>query len=113
MSDNTEERDMQAIWTDDQIREGFIDDGGLAEYHDPIHGAQIQRLMAGEIFDRWLAAHDARIRAEREPVERAARTLDLDAWGMDPYDYLYTYQGRAVTAHEFVKVSRLGLSGIR
>jgi len=36
-----------------------IYDGGEAEYHDPISGAQTQRQVAGSIFDAWLAAHDA------------------------------------------------------
>lgn len=58
------------VWDDARIREGFIYDGGEAEYHDPIHGAQTQRQIAGEIFDRWLAEHDARIRKEMRPRRR-------------------------------------------
>lgn len=50
------------VWTDDRIREAFIYDGGEAEYHDPISGAQTQRRVAGYIFDAWLAAHDAALR---------------------------------------------------
>ena len=49
------------VWTDERIREAFIDDGGLAEYHDPINGAREQRRDAGAIFDTWLAAHDAEL----------------------------------------------------
>lgn len=57
---------MAEPWTTEKIREAFIYDGGEAEYHDPEHGAQTQRRIAGDIFDRWLAAHDARKRAEWE-----------------------------------------------
>jgi len=64
MNDNTE----PDPWTDERIRDAFIDDGGQSEYDDPIHGAQTQRRVAGAIFDRWLAARDAKIRDEREPV---------------------------------------------
>lgn len=52
-----------AVWTDERIREAFIYDGGEAEYHDPISGAQTQRHVAGSIFDAWLAAHDAALLA--------------------------------------------------
>jgi hypothetical protein len=48
-------------WTDTQIREGFIDDSGLSEYHDPINGARDQRRIAGAIFDEWLREHDRRL----------------------------------------------------
>lgn len=48
-------------WTDARIREAFIDDGGQAEYYDPINGARDQRRIAGAIFDEWLAAHDAEV----------------------------------------------------
>lgn len=48
-------------WTDDRIREGFIDDGGRAEYYDPINGAREERRIAGAIFDSWLKAHDAAV----------------------------------------------------
>ena len=49
---------LAAHWSTERIREAFIDDGGLAEYHDPINGAREQRRIAGEIFDAWLAEHD-------------------------------------------------------
>jgi len=52
------------VWDDDRMREAFIYDGGESEYHDPEHGAQVQRQVAGEIWDRWLKAHDEKIRAE-------------------------------------------------
>lgn len=55
---------MAEAWDTARIREAFIYDGGEAEYHDPEHGAQTQRQVAGEIFDRWLAAHDAEVRAQ-------------------------------------------------
>lgn len=55
-------------WDDARIREGFIYDGGEAEFHDPIHGAQTQRQIAGEIFDRWLVEHDERVRGEQKLV---------------------------------------------
>lgn len=51
--------DDKTVWTDARIREAFIDDGGQAEYYDPIDGAREQRRIAGEIFDTWLAARDA------------------------------------------------------
>jgi hypothetical protein len=57
---------MTDAWDTAKIREAFIYDGGEADYHDPISGAQTQRKVAGEIFDRWLAAHDAEVRAEAE-----------------------------------------------
>lgn len=50
-------------WDDAKIREAFIYDGGEAEYHDPIHGRETQRKVAGETFDRWLRAHDAALLA--------------------------------------------------
>lgn len=57
-------------WTDARIREAFIDDGGQAEYHDPINGARDQRRFAGAIFDAWIATgvleSDERIRAWNE-----------------------------------------------
>lgn len=58
---------MSETWDTAKIREAFIYDGGESEYYDPISGAKEQRRIAGEIFDRWLAAHDADVReAERE-----------------------------------------------
>ena len=51
------------VWDDNVIREAFIDDGGLSEYHDPINGAQTHRRVMGDIFDRWLAAHDREVTA--------------------------------------------------
>lgn len=41
-------------WGDERIREVFIDDGGLSEYHDPINGAKENRRVMGAIFDAWL-----------------------------------------------------------
>lgn len=57
-------------WDTAKIREAFIHDGGEAEYYDPINGAREHRRFAGEAFDRWLAAHDAEVRATER--ERAA-----------------------------------------
>jgi hypothetical protein len=51
-------------WTDEQIRDAFIDDGGLAEYYDPINGAREQRRIAGAIFDEWLSKHDETVRRD-------------------------------------------------
>lgn len=62
------------VWDDAAIREAFIDDGGLSEYHDPIDGARTQRLVAGGIFDRWLAAHDEQVR--REALWEAAQIAE-------------------------------------
>lgn len=41
-------------WDDERIREAFIDDGGLSEYHDPINGAKENRRAMGAIFGAWL-----------------------------------------------------------
>jgi hypothetical protein len=54
---------MSGVWTDEKIREGFIDDGGQSAYYDPINGEKEQRRIAGAIFDEWLARHDAEVRA--------------------------------------------------
>lgn len=51
------------VWTDERIRETFLDDGGQAAFYDPINGETEQRRIAGEIFDGWLARHDEAIRA--------------------------------------------------
>ena len=72
-------------WDDAKIREAFIYDGGEAEYHDPIHGAQTQRQVAGEIFDRWVAARDARIRTEIADEIQAEREDTEDGIGFDAY----------------------------
>ncbi|MCW2165374.1 hypothetical protein B0I12_002529 [Microbacterium hydrothermale] len=53
----------QNVWTDERIREAFLDDGGQAAYYDPIKGEKEQRRVAGEIFDGWLARHDEAVRA--------------------------------------------------
>lgn len=55
-------RSIADAWTTERIREAFIDDGGLAEYHDPINGAAEHRRIAGAIFDAWLEAHDAALK---------------------------------------------------
>ncbi|MGN7968990.1 hypothetical protein [Microbacterium sp. 22296] len=52
-----------SVWTDDRIREAFLDDGGQAAYHDPINGEKEQRRIAGDIFDGWLASHDEAVRS--------------------------------------------------
>lgn len=65
-------------WTLDRIREGFIYDGGEAEWHDPINGAKEQRRISGAIFDTWLAAHDARVAAAT--LRDAAEALVADTW---------------------------------
>lgn len=69
-------------WTDDRIREGFIYDGGESEYHDPIHGTQTQRAVAGDIFDRWLTAHD-------ESFEEKLMEAKAVAWAKGRQDGLY------------------------
>lgn len=69
---------MDEAWDTARIREAFIYDGGEAEYHDPEHGAQTQRQVAGEIFDRWLAAHDA------EVLREAATELEESIHNLDP-----------------------------
>lgn len=53
--------------TTEQVREGYVDtgwaaDGSLGEPRDP------------EVFDRWLAAHDAQVRADER--ERIATKFD-------------------------------------
>ena len=53
-----------AILTDEEARKIFIDDGGQAEYHDPIHGAQDQARYAGRQFDLWLQHHDEELSAK-------------------------------------------------
>ena len=63
-----------SAWDDARIREAFIYDGGEAEYHDPINGAREQRRTAGEIFDKWLAAHDEAVRHEERA--RLARIVE-------------------------------------
>ena len=53
--------------TTEQVRDGYsIDPEG--EYRDPIN-ASVNRRWAAHAFDRWLAAHDAEIRAERVAPE--------------------------------------------
>lgn len=53
------------VLTTEQIRELCADDGGLAEYHDPINGHH-EADRAREMFDRWLAAHDAEVAAKAQ-----------------------------------------------
>lgn len=65
-------------WDVGRIREAFIDDGGLSEYHDPINGARTQRLVMGDIFDRWLAARDAKFAAE-QPATPTPSTEQIKA----------------------------------
>lgn len=72
-------------WDDARIREAFIYDGGEAEYHDPIHGRQTQRKAAGETFDRWLKARDARLREEIASEIHAEREDTPDGIGYDSY----------------------------
>lgn len=69
-------------WSDDRIREVFIDDGGRAEYYDPIDGAREQRRIAGKIFDEWLAAHDAEVaaRALRDAATGVGGFYPADLW---------------------------------
>ena len=61
---------MSEAWTTERVREMFLDDGGQAEYYDPINGAREQRRIAGDIFDRWMTEHD-RLVAERAWEEGA------------------------------------------
>jgi hypothetical protein len=65
------------VWDDNVIREAFIDDGGLSEYHDPINGAQTHRRVMGDIFDRWLVAHDREVAAK---ALREAAALVYEDW---------------------------------
>lgn len=53
----------QNVWTDDRIREAFLDDGGQAAFYDPINGEKEQRRIAGAIFDEWLTSHDEAVRS--------------------------------------------------
>jgi hypothetical protein len=72
-------------WTTERIREAFIDDGGRAEYHDPINGAAEQRRIAGAIFDAWLAEHDAdREALHLNDLAPPAATLDTDIAALVP-----------------------------
>lgn len=66
---------MSTNWDTAKIREAFIDDGGQADYYDPINGAKEQRRIAGEIFDRWLEARDAEAAEALARVKRGAKTL--------------------------------------
>lgn len=86
---------MAEAWDTARIREAFIYDGGEAEYHDPERGAQTQRQVAGEIFDRWLAAHDAEIlAAERERIiQDMQERSHPDDWGV-PCVYVESYAER-------------------
>lgn len=73
--------DERGQWTDARIREAFIDDGGLSEYHDPIHGAATQRRVMGGIFDAWLAERDRRHRGSIADDEREAlRQVVVGSW---------------------------------
>lgn len=69
-------------WDDARIREAFIDDGGRAEYYDPIDGAREQRRIAGKIFDEWLTDHDAQVaaRAIRDAATGVAGFYPEDLW---------------------------------
>ena len=53
--------------TTEQVRDGYSIDPE-DEYRDPIN-ASANRRWAAHAFDRWLAAHDAEIRAERVAPE--------------------------------------------
>lgn len=83
-------------WTTERIREAFIYDGGEAEYHDPIYGAQTQRQVMGGIFDAWLAAHDAEIvrpgPIADAQVDAAAKTL-IQAEPSEPWPDASTWGG--------------------
>ena len=61
------------ILTDEEARKIFIDDGGQAEYHDPIHGARDQARYAGRQFDLWLQHHDEELTAKLHGAEKEAR----------------------------------------
>lgn len=73
---------MSEPWTDETIREAFIYDGGESEYHDPEHGAQTQRKIAGDIFDMWLAEHDRQVaeRAWDAGFDKATSLVSEDFW---------------------------------
>lgn len=67
-----EERETPPLsieWTDARIREAFIDDGGQAEYYDPINGARDQRRFAGAIFDAWISTHDDGVLESDERIQ--------------------------------------------
>lgn len=65
--------------TTETIRQWVMDDGGLAEYHDPING-HLESKRAGQLFDRWLAEHDrakdAEIAALTGRIEKAHHLAD-------------------------------------
>ena len=62
--------------TTEQIRSGYMYDGGEAEYHDPING-HLQYKQAGKWFDHWLTVHDAEVRAVAlEEAENAVAASD-------------------------------------
>ena len=48
--------------TTEQVRDGFRFDPE-DEWRDPV-GAVMRAIEAGRAFDRWLAAHDAELRAQ-------------------------------------------------
>lgn len=79
-----------AILTDEEARKIFIDDGGQAEYYDPINGAREQRRIAGRQFDLWLQHHDEELSAKLYNQEqRRARALGFavewaTSWNQQP-----------------------------
>ena len=113
---------MTEIWDDAKIREAFIYDGGEAEYYDPINGAKEQRRRAGEVFDRWLAAHDAEVRARvvaEEPewgTERIEEARIYYRYGVNSgtLTTLNTPKAiaRAVEDHERRTMGRIGVEKI-
>lgn len=83
--------------TTEQVRSGFASDPE-GEYRDPINAASNQR-WAEKAFDRWLADHDERVKAEAkaEVLEEAARewAADPDAWGDNDKDFRNELRDRA------------------
>ena len=54
--------------TTEQVRDGYRYDAEY-EYHNPL---STEHVRLGRAFDRWLAAHDAQVRAEeRERIAQA------------------------------------------
>ncbi|SNS43379.1 hypothetical protein SAMN06309944_0237 [Micrococcales bacterium KH10] len=64
--------------TTEQVRDAYSFDP-VAEYHDPITP---HHVINGRAFDRWLAAHEAEVKAEalREAVK------DIDYAGLGTYE---------------------------
>jgi hypothetical protein len=77
--ESTEEGDSvseEFVPTTEQVRDGYADDGGQAEYLDPINGHH-QRGESLKAFDRWLVEHDAEVAAAARARVMAV-SIDVD-----------------------------------